>query len=251
MRRRRAGCSACCATSTAISTTRRPTPRCPRRWAAVSGPVLPGGAPVPVRPHRRGHLGGRPGRGRQGDGGEALRERSRQRPGTQRDDAEVLPGGRHLPGRPLARPRAAQQRARGPVRQLDDRAVVQPHPSPASRSRWPRRSTWPTGVGSTTGPARSATWCRTTCCRCWPPCWPTRRMDPGWTIRGWTRRRASWPRCATHGRRRRPGQYEGYRDVDGVDRTRPPRATSRFGWPWTRGGGPACRSSSEQARRCR
>ena len=35
MRRRRARCSACCATSTAISTTRRPTPRCRRRWAAA------------------------------------------------------------------------------------------------------------------------------------------------------------------------------------------------------------------------
>jgi hypothetical protein len=66
------------------------------------GPLLPGGAPVPVRPYRRGHLGGRPGRRRQGDGGETLRERSRRRQGTQRDDAEIFPRERDLPGRPLA-----------------------------------------------------------------------------------------------------------------------------------------------------
>ena len=80
MRRRRARCSACCATSTAISTTRRPTPRCrDEMGSGTTGPVLPRGAAVPVRPHRRGHLGGRPGRRRPGDGGEALRERPRRR----------------------------------------------------------------------------------------------------------------------------------------------------------------------------
>ena len=34
-----------------------------------------------------------------------------------------------------------------------------------SRSPWPRRSTSPTGAASTTAPAPSATWSRTTCCR--------------------------------------------------------------------------------------
>ena len=47
-----------------------------------------------------------------------------------------------------------------------------------SRSPWPRRSTSPTAAGSTTGPAPSGTCCRTTCCRCWPPCWPNRRPGP-------------------------------------------------------------------------
>ncbi len=45
----------------------------------AASPVLPGGAPVPVRPHRRGHRDGGPGRGRPGDGGEALRHRPGQR----------------------------------------------------------------------------------------------------------------------------------------------------------------------------
>jgi len=52
----------------------------------------------------------------------------------------------------------------------------------ASRSRWPRRSTCPTAAGSTTGPARSGTWCRTTCSRSWPRCWPSRLPGgPGWS----------------------------------------------------------------------
>ena len=41
---------------------------------------------------------------------------------------------------------------------------------PLSRSRWPRTSTSPTGVCSTTPSGRSATSCRTTCCRCSPTC---------------------------------------------------------------------------------
>jgi glucose-6-phosphate 1-dehydrogenase len=33
-------------------------------------------------------------------------------------------------------------------------------------------------------PAPSATCCRTTCCRCWPPCWPNRRPGPAWPLAG-------------------------------------------------------------------
>ena len=40
--------------------------------------------------------------------------------------------------------------------------------STTSRSRWPKTSTWPTGARSTTPSGRSATSCRTTCCRCSP-----------------------------------------------------------------------------------
>ena len=75
----------------------------------------------------------------------------------------------------LAGLRPGGERAVRPVRQLGDRAAAEPqlraHPS---RSPWPRRSTSPTGAGSTTGPVPSATCCRTTCSRCWLPCWPNR-----------------------------------------------------------------------------
>ena len=93
---------------------------------------------------------------------------------------EVFPEDADLPGRPLARARPAGERPVRAVRQLDRRAAAQPRPtSRASRSRWPRRSTSPTGAASTTAPARSATSCRTTCCRCSPACSPTRRPAPG------------------------------------------------------------------------
>ena len=42
-----------------------------------------------------------------------------------------------------------------------------------------RRSTSPTAARSTTGPAPSGTWCRTTCSRCSPPSPPTRRTAAG------------------------------------------------------------------------
>ena len=57
----------------------------------------------PVRADRRGHLRGRAGRGQPGHGGEAVRHRPGQRAAAERDDAAVLPRGRHLPGGPLAR----------------------------------------------------------------------------------------------------------------------------------------------------
>ena len=66
--------------------------------------VLPGGAAAAVRADRAGHRHGRPGQGRAGDGGEAVRHRPGQRAAAQRHDAPVLPGGGDLPGRPLARP---------------------------------------------------------------------------------------------------------------------------------------------------
>ncbi len=36
------------------------------------------------------------------------------------------------------------------------------------------------GAGSMTAPAPSGTWCRTTCSRCWPPCWPNPRAAAAW-----------------------------------------------------------------------
>jgi glucose-6-phosphate 1-dehydrogenase len=40
------------------------------------------------------------------------------------------------------------------------------------------------GAGSTTGPGPSATCCRTTCCRCWPPCWPNPPPAGAWPAGG-------------------------------------------------------------------
>jgi glucose-6-phosphate 1-dehydrogenase len=57
-----------------------------------------------------------------------------------------------------------------------------------------RRSTCPTAAGSTTRPGRYATSCRTTCCRCSPPGWPTHRTAPAWTP-GSTRSRGSSGHC--------------------------------------------------------
>ena len=51
------------------------------------GAVLPGGAAVPVRPDRAGHLDRGPRRRCPGDGGEAVRQRPGQRPGAQRHHA--------------------------------------------------------------------------------------------------------------------------------------------------------------------
>ena len=216
------------------------------------GPVLPGGAAVPVRPHRRGHLNGRPGRRRPGDGGEALRQRPGRRRGTQRDDAAVLPRGRHLPGRPLAGPRPAQQRARRPVRQLDNRAAAQPrprreHPDHDGRGlrrlrprpvlrpdrRHPRRRAEPHAAGAGHRARRS-----------------TRRVRP--RLVAATRRPGWWPRSA-----RSPPPTPSAANTratttsTGSTPSRPRRATSRCDSRSTRGDGPACRSSSGPARRCR
>ena len=165
-----------------------------RRWRREAGAVLPGGAAVPVRPDRPGHLRRRPRRRCPGDGGEAVRDR----PASARELNEtmhaVLPRGRHLPGRPLARPGPAQQRAGGPVRQRGVRAAAQPRPRrehPDHHGRGVRRRRpWPL----LRRPAPSATSCRTTCCRCWPACWPTHRTARAPTP-GWTPRRGSSPRC--------------------------------------------------------
>ena len=146
---------------------RRHLPRhvgCGRRGRADA--VLPGSAAVAVRPDRPGHRHRGP-----GEGSRVMVEKPF---GTDLDsarklnatDAPVLPGGGHLPGRRLARPGAGGERAVRPVRQRGDRAAAQPRPTwRASRSPWPRRSTSPTAAASTTGPAPSGTWCRTTCSR--------------------------------------------------------------------------------------
>ena len=61
------------------------------------------------------------------------------------------------------------------------------------------------------------TWSRTTCSRCWPRCWPTRRTGQG--LAAW---RDAKSRVVSALRPLTPedtvrGQYDGYHEVDGVD----------------------------------
>ena len=120
--------------------------------------VLPRGAAVALRPDRRGDRGGRPGRGRAGDGGEAVRHRPGQRHEAQRHHAHSTSGGGRSTG---------STTGSGSSRWRTCCSSGSPTPSwsrcsavitwRASRSRWPRRSTSPTAAASTTRPARSAT----------------------------------------------------------------------------------------------
>ena len=157
---------------------------------------------------------------------------------------EVLPRGRHLPGRPLARPGPAGERAVRPVRQLGARAAAQPrprgeHPDHDGRGvrrrrprpllrpdrRDPRRRAEPHAAGARHRARRPA----------------GRRR-----LRLLAGRQGAGGRLARAAATREDavrGQYEGYHDVDGVD----PGSTTetlRRG-PARRGlagAGPACRS---------
>ena len=91
-------------------------------------PVLPRGTAAAVRPDRAGHRDRGPGQGQPDHGGEAVRHRPGQRDKAGRAHAPVLPGGRHLPGGPLARPGPGGEPAVRPVRQLGHRAAAQPGP---------------------------------------------------------------------------------------------------------------------------
>ena len=122
-------CSGCCATSTATSTTRPPTPRCPTRSAPATRALFYLEVPPPLF-----------GRIAQGIAEAGRAEGARvmvEKPfGTDLASAQqlnqtmqrVLPRGRDLPGRPLARTGPAGQRTGRPVRQLHPRATAQPHP---------------------------------------------------------------------------------------------------------------------------
>ena len=104
MRRRRARCSACCATSTAISTTRRPTPRCPQEMGSGRRALFY----LEVPPLLFGRIAEGISAAGRADGARVMVEKPF---GNDLDGAralnatmhEVLPGGRDLPGRPLAR----------------------------------------------------------------------------------------------------------------------------------------------------
>ena len=124
-----------------------------------------------------------------------------------------------VPDRPLPRQDGPGRDPLPALRQHDARAGLEPQPRRvACRSRWPRASASRTAATSTTRSARCATSSSTTSCR-----W-SRRRD-GAAGRRATRRRSRTRMCAVF--RAMPdadpahyvrGQYDGYRDIDGVAR---------------------------------
>ena len=166
----------------------RAAPGAGRRVAAR---LLPGDSAQPVRhrglgPGRRRLRRRRP-RGRR----EAVRARPRLGRGAQRHAAPALPRGGDLPHRPLPGQGAGAEPPLLPLRQLVPRADLEPQlHRPGADHDGRDASASRAAASSTRRPARSATWCRTTCCRS-SACWR------------WRRRAAAAPsRCAT--RRRRP-----------------------------------------------
>ena len=104
-----------------------------------------------------------------------------------------------------------------PLRQLVPRADLEPQlRRERRRSRWRRTSACRAGARSTRRSARCATSCRTTCSRR-PPCWRWSRPSAPTPRRCATRRRRCSGRCARWTRRDLVrGQFNGYRDEDGV-----------------------------------
>ena len=169
-------CSACCATSTATSTTPPRTPRCRRRWATVARALYYLEVPPP--------LFGRIAKGiataGRADGarvmvekpfGTDLAERAELNPRCTR----FLPGGRHLPGRPLARPGPARERAVRPVRQRDLRAAAEPTYVESVQITMAEAFDVSDRGSFYDRTAPSATSCRTTCCRFSPASSRSRR----------------------------------------------------------------------------
>ena len=149
---------------------------------------------------------------------EAVRPRSRLGASAQRDAAHGVPRAGDLPHRPLPRQGAGAEprcSSASPTRSSSRSGTATT--SRACRSRWPRASASRAAAASTRRPARSATSCRTTCCR-WSRCSRWSRRPRPTASRCATRR----PRCSGTMRaaRRRPsvvrGQFDGYRKEPGV-----------------------------------
>ena len=143
----------------------------------------------PAEPVRRGRHAARHLRlrGRRAGGGrEAARARPVERTDHQPRAAAGVRRGFDLPHRPLPRQGAGAEPALLPLRQLDHRAASgTATTSRACRSRWPRSSASRAAAACTRNSAPCATWCRTTCSRCW-------------RSSRWSRRSARAPRpCAT------------------------------------------------------
>ena len=119
--------------------------------------------------------------------------------------------------------------------------------SRTSRSRWPRTSASGPGAGSTRASVRSATSCRTTCCRS-SPSWPWSRRRAATPRRSATRRPGCSSRCARSIRTASCGASTATTPTRRASTPAPTsRPTSRCGSGSTRGGGPASRSSSAPA----
>ena len=98
---------------------------------------------------------------------EAVRPRPRVGAQAERDPAQHLRRGPHLPHRPLPRQAAGAQHGVLPLRERVPRVVLEPRrTSRACRSRWRRASGSRAAARSTTRPAPCATWSRTTSSRC-------------------------------------------------------------------------------------
>ena len=149
---------------------------------ARRGPA-PGALPRhPAQPVRHGRRATRQvglRRGRPGHRREAVRPRPGIGAGAQQDPAEQLRRDGDLPHRPLPRQDAGAEPALLPLRQLVPGADLEP---PTRRERADHdgggvRRPGPRGL-LRRRPARSATWSRTTCSRCWPTWRWSRRPGP-------------------------------------------------------------------------
>ena len=157
---------------------------------------------------------------------------------------EFFPEDGDLPGRPLAGPGPAGERAVRPVRQLGPRAAAQPRPTwRASRSRWPRRSTSPTAAASTTATGAIRDVVQNHMLQVLatvladPPDGARPRLLAG--RQGAGDRRAA---AADPGRTPSAASTRATSTSTASRPARPRRPSSRSGWPWTPGAGPASRS---------
>ena len=177
----------CCAMSTATTPTRRRSTRSASELGAAQRPAHYLAIPpalfgtVVEQLAKAGCSQGRPRHRR-----EAVRPRSGFCAGAQRDSARTVSPSRRSFASITISASARAQHGVLPLRQCVSRIVLESAAtSRACRSRWPRTSAFRAAARSTTRRARSATWCRTTCSRCW-------------RISRWSRRRESTAnRCAT------------------------------------------------------
>ena len=162
-------CWACCGTSTATSATTPPTRRCPTRSAPGKEVLFY----LEVPPVLFGRIAQGIATAGRASGSRVMVEKPFGTDLASAQAAERRPCTSTSPRTPSTGsmtgwPRPGGERAVRPVRQRGGRAAAEPDlrgEHPDHHGRGVRRR--PTGARSTTGPAPSGTWCKTTCCRCW------------------------------------------------------------------------------------